>query len=208
MRSRSNPLGAESWVDLSHPRHGSAPTGSRFTEEEYLTLDSEGGRLIELVDWKLEELPMPTLEHQLIADYLLDRFKEFIAPRKLGKMLFAPLPVHLRAGLYREPDLIFLSQNRLGAGTKYPEGADLVVEIVSPDAKSQKRDYEEKRRDYAGAMIPEYWIVDPEEKSISVLVLEGRQYREHGVFRAGESATSVLLPGLAMAVAEVFRAGV
>jgi Uma2 family endonuclease len=79
----------------------------------------------------------------------------------------------------------------------YWDGADLVMEVVSPDPKDRKRDLETKPREYARAGIPEYWIIDPEQGRIQVLTLEGKVYRVHGDFGAGTQATSALLPGFA-----------
>ncbi len=63
-------------------------------------------------------------------------------------------------------------------------------------------DIETKRVEYAQAGIPEYWIVDPEEETITVLVLKPRRktYVEHGRFGKGTRATSKLLPGFSVDV--------
>lgn len=87
---------------------------------------------------------------------------------------------------------------------RYWLGADLVVEIISPD--DPERDTRDKRADYAEVAIPEYWIVNPEDETISVLWLEGDAYREHSVFQRGEMATSVLLDSFSMPVDEVLDA--
>jgi Uma2 family endonuclease len=73
-----------------------------------------------------------------------------------------------------------------------------VVEIVSPD--DVERDTVIKRADYAEAGLPEYWIVNPEEETITVLKLEGGAYMVHGVFSRAETATSVLLIGFTVSV--------
>ena len=54
----------------------------------------------------------------------------------------------------------------------------------------------EKRADYAEAGIPEYWIVDPRDETVTVLALEGDAYVGHGVFAAGDSAASRLPGGI------------
>ncbi len=59
-----------------------------------------------------------------------------------------------------------------------------------------QRDYEHKRIDYARAGISEYWIVDPQENQVTVLVLQGSIYMEHGVFRIDDIASGRLLPRL------------
>ena len=86
----------------------------------------------------------------------------------------------------------------------YWPGADLVVEIVSPDGL--ERDTEEKPLDYAEAGIPEYWIVNPLDSTITVLTLDGQAYRLHGRFQRGERATSRLLPGFDVSVDGGFNA--
>jgi Uma2 family endonuclease len=88
-----------------------------------------------------------------------------------------------------------------------PEGADLVVEVVSEGEENRKRDLVTKPQEYAAAGISEYWIVDPQERQITVLVLEGQAYREHGAFGSGKVATSVLLAGFSASVDAVFAAG-
>ncbi len=80
----------------------------------------------------------------------------------------------------------------------------LKVEIVSPD--KPKRDTEEKPLDYAAAGIPEYWIVNPLDETLSVLTLQGDSYIVHGVFRRRMSATSPLFHGFTIPVDDMFDA--
>ena len=79
-----------------------------------------------------------------------------------------------------------------------------MVEVVSPDRP--ERDLVDKRMDYAEAGIPEYWIVDPRDETITVLELHADGYVEHGVYHRGGEAASPLLPGFGAVVAEVFDA--
>ncbi|MDB5289991.1 MAG: hypothetical protein JWL69_1232, partial [Phycisphaerales bacterium] len=111
-------------------------------------------------------LPSPTQRHQLILIFLFDALRAFVGEQKLGRALFGPLPVRLESGKYREPDIVFmLAEHASRMGNDFWDGADLVMEVVSEDGC--RRDLEEKRRDYALAGIPEYWIVDPREQSIT-----------------------------------------
>ena len=84
----------------------------------------------------------------------------------------------------------------------YWRGADLVMEVVSPD--DPERDTQVKRGDYAEARIPEYWIVNPMDETITVLTLAGGEYAEHGVFRGAQQAESASLEGFVLGVADVF----
>jgi Uma2 family endonuclease len=179
------------------------PSQGSWSEEEYLAL--KGNRLVEFSHGFIEVLPMPTTAHQLIVGFLYRVIQDFVAARGLGTLVFAPLRVRLWPGKFREPDLAFLfSQHRDRMGNEFWEGADLVMEVVSDD--DRRRDLETKRREYAQARIPEYWIVDPQDRRISVLKLSGDRYAEHGVFGTGSRAGSLLLAGLEVEVASVFAA--
>ena len=98
------------------------------------------------------------------------------------------------------------SENRPGPEVDYPSYIDLAVEIVSPGHDAHKRDYEDKRIDYAKAGVAEYWIVDPQQQRITVLVLTEDHYSEHGVYTAGQVASGKLLPALQVDVDAVMNA--
>jgi Uma2 family endonuclease len=183
------------------------PVQGAWSEQDYLSIALHENWLIEYTDGCVEVLPMPTIEHQLIVKFLLMLLESFTGPRKLGVVLFAPLPVKTFAKKYREPDLIFnFTENHAKRQKEYYETADLVMEVVSADKTSRQRDYEKKRKDYAEAGIREYWIVDPHDERITVLVLEAGRYMEHGVFGIGAQASSRLLDGFVVDVHAVFAA--
>ena len=155
-------------------------------------------RLIEFTDGVLEVLPMPTPKHQAILRFLLFALAAFLHPRG-GTVFFAALRMLIRPGKYREPDLLaVLDAADPRIGTAFWRGADLVMEVVSPD--NPERDLVVKRADYAEGGIPEYWIVNPLDATITVLCLTEAGYTEHGLFHRGETATSALLPDFAVAV--------
>ena len=181
------------------------PDQGDWTEEEYLKLSTN--HLVELNDGCLEFLPMPSPYHQFIIKYLLARLEGHIETNRMGTVLFSPLPVRLWKGQFREPDLMFFKPERLKDLRKQPDGADLVMEVVSPGEESRERDLKTKREEYAKAGIAEYWIVDPELKTVTVLTLDGDTYKVHGEFQPGATADSVLLPGLKIDVTATFAAG-
>ncbi len=178
------------------------PLQGHWTEEQYLLLTDQTNRLLEYADGTIEVLPMPTRDHQAISRFLL--FALFAVVNQMGGTVFyAPLRVQVRPGKFREPDLLVLrdaqdprNQNR------YWLGADLVVEIVSAD--NPERDTQVKVVDYAEAGIPKYWIVNPLNDTITVLILSDRAYVQHGVFHRGERTSSKLLEGFSVSVDEVF----
>lgn len=181
------------------------PNQGEWTEEVYLALGSK--RLIEYSDGCLEFPPIPTLFHQRIVLFLFRLLDELVRRQEPGEVQVAPLPVRLWPGKYREPDLVFLANERLRGDPEYPEGADLVMEVVSGGPEDRKRDLVIKRQEYARAGIPEYWIVDPEEEKIEVLVLENRSYRISGTYGPGDQAASRLLHAFRIDVSDLLAAG-
>jgi Uma2 family endonuclease len=179
------------------------PSQGRWGEEQYLWLTDDTNRLLEYTDGAIEVLPMPTDEHQSISRLLLFAFAAAIAP--LGVIQYSPLRLRIRPRKFREPDLLILLDKRdPRRQNRYWLGADLVVEIVSPD--KPERDLVDKRFDYAEGGVPEYWIVNPLTQTITVLLLDGDTYVEHGIFTRGAQATSDLLPGFSVDVTAVFDA--
>ncbi len=150
---------------------------------------------------------MPDVGHQRILKFLSTHLDAYVNERGLGEVLFAPLPVRLGNKHLREPDVMFFKRNRVKDPHDPPDGADLVMEIVSPGKKNRDRDLKEKRRVYAKAKIPEYWIVDPQDETITVLTLRAKGYQLHGKFKKGTPATSKLLSGFTLDPAAVFAAG-
>ncbi len=185
---------------------GSEALQGTWTVEQYLRLTDHANRLFEFADGELELLTMPTDRHQVIIA-LLYRVLFPYMERIGGVVLFAALRLQIREGKFREPDLmLLLDANDPRRENRYWLGADLVVEVVSED--DPERDTVVKRADYAEGRIPEYWIVNPIDETVTVLQLaeEKEGYTEHGVFRRGEAATSALLPEIGVQVNAVFDA--
>ena len=175
-----------------------------WSDGDYLWLTDRTRRLVEFTDGYLEILPMPSRGHQRILAFLYSTFRAFLEPAG-GEALFAPLRLRIRHGKFREPDLLLVRDARdARSGDRFWTGADAVVEVVSPD--DPERDLVHKRRDYAEAAVPEYWIVDPGTETITVLELGEDGYVEQGVYGRGERAGSPSLPGFGMDVGRVFDA--
>ncbi|PDV99666.1 Uma2 family endonuclease [Candidatus Chloroploca asiatica] len=180
------------------------PLQGLWSVEQYFKLTNQTNHLIEFTDGVIEVLPMPTRDHQIILAFLYELLVLLLRPQG-GKVLFAPLRVQLRPGKFREPDLVVLldAQDPRNQNDAWL-GADLVIEIVSPDRPT--RDTDEKPLDYAEAGFLEYWIVNPLTATIIVLVLDDAAYVTYGVFARGERARSKLIDDFSVSVDEVFDA--
>ena len=180
------------------PRQGS------WSDEGYLWLTDHGSRRAEFTDGRIEGLPMPTDAHQSVLLFLHALFRTWLRPRG-GVAMVSGMRMRVREGKFREPDILLLrDRSDPRRQNRYWQGADLVVEVVSPD--DPDRDLVEKRADYAEAGIAEYWIADPRDETLTVLALRGEAYVEHGRYGRGETAASVLLEGFTAEASAVFDA--
>lgn len=92
----------------------------------------------------------------------------------------------------------------LGRLPKLDEPPTIVVEFVSKAKRSHLRDYEEKRREYEKLRIPEYWVFNRFEKSLTVFVLAGTRYRKQ-VLGVTEKHSTPLLPGFEVPIARLLK---
>ena len=159
----------------------------------------------ELVDGRLEFLPMPTDAHQQLVGFLYLALLTFVQAKPTGVVPFPPLRVRIRPRRVREPDVLFLlDRNKHKRHNQAWDGADLIMEVVSGSPGDRHRDFLDKLADYAAIGVAEYWIVDPAERVVIVHRLEGDAYREDGRYGEGETAASRLLNGFAVDVAALF----
>ena len=175
-----------------------------WSEQEYLALDTN--RRVEFDNGFVEVHDAPTDQHQAIISYFISILRA-LAKQIGGVERPAGLRLRLWDQKYREPDIVFLcDRNSSLRHENYWDGADLAIEIVSASLEDRERDLLTKRIEYAQAGIQEYWIVDPEQETVTVLNLAGDVYTESGVFVRGEVVTSPQLPELALPVAEILDA--
>lgn len=173
-----------------------------WSVQDYLDLDA--GRHVEFAGGSVEYQPIPDEKHQAIVFFLIQALKT-LAARVGGKATMAPFPVRLWIDKFREPDVVFMkSENLERCAPRFWDGADLAIEVLSDSNRSV--DLHTKPAEYARAGIPECWIVDPQEETVSVLVLNGDSYKTHGVFRRGQTAASKVLEGFEVSVTAVFDA--
>ena len=149
-----------------------APPG-RMTEEEFVAWCDEDTRA-EWVDGEVVMMSPANQEHAILGIWLARLLGDFVERRGLGQVLYEYQVRFATQSRRRQPDLIFLSKERLHLlKTAHVEGPpDLIVEIVSPDSES--RDWREKYLEYEAAGVREYWVVDPMSQHVEVYALEGQ----------------------------------
>ena len=181
-----------------------ATTARRLTFDD-LELIPEGheGERQELIDGQLVVTPPPAMNHQSISSNLVYALERFVREQDLGRVYAAPTGIRFTPNNVLIPDIMFIARNRFHIrGPKTVDAPpDLVVEILSPGTR--QRDLTVKRDLYARFGVREYWVVDPEARTVTVLTLTGDRYEPVPPGDEGAIASRVL-PGLTLALNDVF----
>jgi Uma2 family endonuclease len=177
-----------------------ATTIKRWTLEEVHSLPDDGNKY-ELLRGDLLVTPPPSVGHEEIAAVLAEILHAYVAAHGLGRV-YHPRAVIRALESEVEPDLMVRRVQAPGgrdwADAPHPE---LVVEIVS--GSTRRRDYGKKRQLYLDLEIPEYWIVDGEDRSVRVVRPGSDDQIVRDVLRWTPAATEALVIDLP----KLFRAG-
>ncbi len=164
----------------------------------------------ELIDGEHFVSPSPTTTHQELSKRLFRTLDAFVERHRLGELLYAPFDIKLSAWTVLVPDLVYFTAARFEevVNEKHATAApDLVVEILSPGTR--RRDLGRKRAVYDREGVGEYWIVDPEAQTITVLRRPrpdaGLADVEVRALTGGGILESPLFPGLRVRLRDVFR---
>ncbi len=147
------------------------------TVRDYDHLDDDGYRY-ELIQGVLSMAPSPIRIHQKILWKLAELFMNYSKTYTAGEFFFAPFDVQFNDKNIFQPDLLFVSKDRLDIITeKRVVGApDLIIEILSES--SYELDTQIKYKVYEESGVQEYWIVDPNKKSIIFYQLIDKSFKE------------------------------
>ncbi len=186
-------------------------TKPRFLSfEEYLAYDDGSEWLCELFNGELIPVPPESGQNVQLSKRILLKFALLIG---IDRVCGHGLELEVRGEpKNRYPDLtvireehIELLKRRNTIRLMMPP-PDLVAEVVSPGDLQRERDYIAKRVQYQDLGIPEYWIVDPQIKAITVLQMTSQGYQEFGVFQAQANLVSPSYPEIQFLPSELFGA--
>lgn len=177
--------------------------------EDYVAYDDGTASRYELVDGALVEMTPPVLEHFLIVKFLEQALDAEIQRIRQTWLCFREAGVRTGVRKSRLTDVcvVTLEQARELQGTSviFSTPPLLVVEVVSQE--SITRDYRYKRTEYAALEVPEYWIVDPLQDKVTVLLFREGMYEET-VFKGDQRIVSLTLPDMELTVEQILAVGV
>ena len=172
------------------------------TYDDYAAMPDDGNRY-EIIDGVLEMMsPGPMTVHQGVSGEL---FLFLQSCRSEYVMFLAPFDVILSRTTVLQPDILMIHRSRIEIVKPHGvEGApDLVVEILSPSTR--KRDKVVKAAAYAKHRVPEYWLVDPEARTLEQYRLDGERYELAQTYEEEDRVSSDKLPCVSFMLGEVFN---
>lgn len=157
----------------------------------------------ELIEGALFVTPSPTPLHQMVS-WRLSRLLDVAMPDpRVGLVFYAPLDVYFDDQNVLQPDLVVLLRDRIElVGEKNVQGPpSLAIEIVSPSTGGRDRGI--KRDLYARYGVLEYWLVDPDARTVTIFgeFVDGHYGREE---ISSDVATSLIVPNLSANLTELF----
>jgi Uma2 family endonuclease len=165
----------------------------------------DGPPYYQVVEGDLVMSPSPNTFHQDIAGNIYRLIGNFLEKNPMGRVFIAPLDVYLGDINVYQPDVFFVSNQRQSIITEQGiEGApDLVVETLSP--ATARLDKGSKRKVYARFGVQEFWLVDPQTRTVQVYLLS--KDAETPIATHDDKAVfgSSLLPSLQIETAAIFK---
>jgi Uma2 family endonuclease len=179
------------------------PGRLRYRADDIWDTPDDGNRY-EVIDGEMFVTPPPIWVHQNASGTLYGYIWRYVHPRRLGKLVSAPVGVKLDEGNGVQPDLVYNASDRADIIVERGvEGAPtLVVEVLSPSTPSRDRGV--KMRRYAAAGIPHYWILDPRPRALEAYRLGEGEYQLVGTFGPGTVFTPELFPGLEIPIDDLW----
>ena len=173
----------------------------KMTIEELDRLPDDGNRY-ELIEGELLVSPAPRSKHQMVSTNLTSLLHHFAKSRSLGRVIHAAFDVTLGSRTRVQPDIVFIARDRLHLirETGLFGAPDLAVEILSES--TWRVDEGDKLELYQRAGVQEYWIADPDQRSVTVY-----RFAESGephTLHVKDALTSPLFPGLEIPLSSVF----
>ena len=166
-----------------------SPRLPKYVEELSHLLENERARRGQFYDWLPDDKKAEfingevfvhspvSFRHSKASDNLVTLLRTYVRKHDLGHVAHEKLLVCLTRNDY-EPDIAYWRREIAGTfrddQMKFP-APDLVVEVLSPS--TERHDRQIKFEDYAAHGTDEYWIVDPEQRTIEQYLLAAGQYQ-------------------------------
>lgn len=167
----------------------------------------DDGNRYELIEGELFVSRAPGIPHQRLVLNLEVGLTEYLTNNPIGILVPGAGAVFSDHDAVI-PDLVFVRSERWNSVVskdRFSGPPDLVIEVMSPGKENRERDLLVKRQLYAKYGVEEYWIVDPENRSVLIYRLEGPSLEQIAMLMNDDEISSPILPGFQLKVSGIFN---
>lgn len=166
----------------------------------------DDGNQYEVIEGEIFMSRAPDLAHQLIATNIIGSVHPYLKSNPIGTIIATPgLILSPIDGVI--PDVVFVTHEtraKSASSGKLTIAPELVIEIVSPGSENARRDRVHKRQLYSRFGVYEYWVIDPEARSVEVFRRQHRALELIEVLDDTAELTTPLFSEWKMKVSELF----
>jgi len=177
-----------------------------FTYSDYKDWELAEGERYEVIKGEAFAMAAPSIEHQAILMALANQFYNFLEDKPCEVY---PAPVDVRLFYKKDesddtvvqPDIVVICDEKKRGKEGCRGAPDLAVEILSPS--NTAIEMERKLHLYLEAGVREYWVINPESKTLTVYCFG----KAGSINNYKDSATVpvTILPGLNIELGRVFK---
>jgi Uma2 family endonuclease len=180
----------------------------RWTTADRSLLPEDDGRRYEIIDGELHVTPAPHWKHQSVCGRIYAALDDWSLDTGLGEASITPGIIFADADNVI-PDVVWASNERLSdsldAAGHLTAAPELVVEVLSPGEKNERRDRDLKLRLYSARGVREYWIISRPLQQIEIYRRDRGALALTQTVLVGDRLTTPLLPGFAYSLDRLFR---
>jgi prevent-host-death family protein len=182
--------------------------GRKSTYEEFLQIHQESEERFEYIDGEIYWLTSPKTAHQKAITELFGTFYNFFLGSNCTPMV-APYDIELKRTENSinmvQPDLMIICdlEEKLNEQDYYKGVPSLIVEVLSKS--TQRKDLIKKLDLYMSCGVNEYWIVNPDNKEVTVYLFEDKNIGRIATFKNDDTVKSFLFDGLSVEIKRIFK---
>jgi Uma2 family endonuclease len=175
-----------------------------LTYDDYARLTPVDSGNYELHNGKIIFMPSPIEQHQDAVGSIYAHLFFYLKSNPLGKAYIAPMDTIFTLHNTFQPDVLFVSKDRLGIINRQVKGApDFIVEVLS-DGNSPK-EMSHKKDIYESTGVREYWFINLKKKTLTQYENVDNKFVERNIFKTEGIIQSIVVEGFEMKMSEIFK---
>lgn len=182
--------------------------GKKVSYEEFMEIYENSELRMEYINGEIVLLGSPDTFHQDISGNLYVQLREYLKGKKC-KVYYAPFDVHfykkdLNTPDVMQPDLLIACdvEEAVNEKRRYMGTPTLCIEILSKSTRS--KDMVDKLNSFMLSGVREFWVVDPDKRSVLVYGFKDCELDEYTSYKSGDTLVSYYFSGLEIALDDIF----